>query len=266
MGKALAQLAVLVALFFGVWFGLSRIHWVEVLRIEKATKSTEEKVGDIFWKSIEEDEKVVRSPAAHETMDSLLNHICKANGFAEGTVKLHIVKKDEVNAFAMPNNHMVVYTGLIAACDNEAELCGVLGHEMAHMRNNHVMKKLVKEVGLSVLVSIGSKGSGGAAARQILKLLSGTAYDRSLEKEADLASVDYMVNAKMDPEGLPNFLYRLSNEDTTATSIMNWACTHPDSKERAKYLLDYIKTKDVRKQGFLSTQQWEKLKTDVKED
>lgn len=89
-------------------------------------------------------------------LDSLLSHLCEANDIERDKIKLHVVQSNEVNAFAFPDNHLVVFTSLIAKCENQEELCGVMAHEIAHMQKGHIMKKLVKEVGLSALVGMAS--------------------------------------------------------------------------------------------------------------
>ena len=266
MVKAFLQFLVIVILFFATWFGLSKIHWVSIFKLENIGDKTEKKLGDTFWESIKVSETEIKDTVAVKTMDSLLNRICKRNDIDKSTIKLHMVERDDVNAFALPDNHLVVYSGLIEACDNEAELCGVLGHEIAHMQKHHVMKKLIKEVGLSALITITSGGKGAQVTKELLKFLSSTAYDRQLEKEADISSVDLMVKANIDPEQFANFLYRLADKDTLghSTTDWSWISTHPDSKERGKYLVEYIKTKYVHKEPVLDTATWNALKEHVK--
>ena len=138
-------------------------------------------------------------------LDSLLSHLCEANDIERDKIKLHVVQSNEVNAFAFPDNHLVVFTSLIAKCENQEELCGVMAHEIAHMQKGHIMKKLVKEVGLSALVGMASGGQSGEVLRSTAKLLSSTAYDRTLESEADKTAVFYLLQSGINPEPLVNF-------------------------------------------------------------
>ena len=78
---------------------------------------------------------------------------------------------------------------MLQAFDNENQLGFVICHEIAHIQLSHVMKKLVKEIGLSVLISMTTGKSGSGTIQEGLKLLSSSAYDRNLEKEADLKAV-----------------------------------------------------------------------------
>ena len=80
------------------------------------------------------------------------------------------------NAFALPGGHLVLYTGLINASDNFEEVTGVIGHELAHIELNHVMKRLVREIGLSALISMTTGESNPQVVLETAKLLSSSAF------------------------------------------------------------------------------------------
>jgi predicted Zn-dependent protease len=227
------------------------------------SKTTEEKLGDLFWDLFRKETSEIGSKNVKAPLDSLVEKICKANRIDVTTIKLHIVKSDQVNAFALPNRHLVIHSALILNVENEGELCGVISHEIAHMELSHVMKKLIKEVGLSVLISMTTGGSGETV-RQAAKLLSSSAYDRSLEKEADLKAVDYLINAEMDPEQLANFLYRLADNESSSMKYLSWVTTHPDSKERAEYIIEAMEGKAKKNEPILKETTWNKLKEYLK--
>ena len=134
-----------------------------------------------------------------------------------------------------------------------------MGHEIAHIANNHVMKKLSKEIGLTVLLSATTGGKGGAIVKEILKTLSSSAYDRTLEKEADMASVDYLLKANINPEPFADFMFELAQKKEESDSLY-WISTHPESEERAKYILSYLKDKKYKKIATISEKNWENYK------
>jgi predicted Zn-dependent protease len=177
---------------------------------------------------------------------------------------LHIIEKDEINAFALPDGHLVVYSGLILNVDSPEELSGVLSHEIAHIELNHVMKKLVKEVGLSVLISMTTGNGGSKTIHETAKMLSGSAYDRQLEREADNKAVDYLSGANIDPEALADFLYKLSDDGDEVSNYLSWISTHPDSKERAKEIIEISKNRDRNNRPVLSSKTWNELKVKIK--
>jgi len=256
---------ILLTAFFGLFFGLSQINWVNEFHVKQIRSASENKIGDLIWDEIMSSEKVIVNDSISKTLDKLLEPICKNNKIERDSLKVHIVENNDVNAFALPNNHLVVFTGLITECKNQEALQGVLGHEIAHIQNNHVMKKLSKEIGLSVLLSASTGGKGSAVVKEILKSLSSSAYDRTLEKEADMASVDYLLKANINPEPFADFMFELAQQNEMADSLY-WISSHPESEERAKYILDYLKGKKYKKQTTISKTDWENYKTLIKEN
>jgi len=260
MKKIFFQGSISILLFFGTWFILTKIDWVSVFKVQQATNKTEEKLGDLFWKIVQETEKENKNPLVVNSIDSIVNQICTSNKINRKGIKIHIINKDDLNAFALPNGHLVIYTGLIKNSDNQEELSGVIGHEIAHINLNHVMKKLVKEIGLSVLISMTTGNSGYEVIKETAKMLSSSAFDRGLEKEADIKAVDYLIQAKINPEPFAEFLFKLSDEENTATKYLTWISTHPDSRERAEYIIEYSKDKKSKFTGVMTLESWEKLK------
>ena len=264
MQKALFQLLAIVAIFLTLWLGLSQINWRKKLKIDQLNQNSEEKIGDLFWKSISNSEKEITTKKAIQPLDTLMQVICKANKIEFKKLKIHLIDKDEINAFALPNNHLVIYTGLITNCDNEAALLGVLGHELAHIEKKHIFKKLVKEIGLATLISMTTNGNSSSAISQALQILTSSSYDRSLETEADLASVDYLIKAQINPEPFADFLYQMSNADSNMPQQIYWISTHPESKKRAEAIVDYIKNKTIIKNKILTPDNWLSFKNAAK--
>jgi len=260
MRKIAIELIISVAVILGVWLLLSQVDWMRLFKIEQTTKNTEEKVGDMFWDLLSKTENEIKATTVVEPIDSMLSNICTKNKIDRREIKFHLIRKDDINAFALPNHHLVVYSGLITDCQNEAELYGVICHEIAHMEKNHVMNKLVKEMGLSILISMSTGNSNSQTIKQALKYLSSSAYDRSLETEADLTAVDYMVKAGVDPEPFANFLYRLSDETKNLPQQIYWISTHPESKERAEKVIEQIQKSGFVKGETVNSTRFEGLK------
>ena len=247
--------------FFLCWFLFSQVDFVSFFEIEQNKVFAEDKIGDIIWDEIEQNEDVIYDDSIVSTLDSLLLPLCKANDIDRDSLKVHVVKNSQVNAFAMPDNHLVVYSGLIEASKSEQALLGVLGHEMAHIEKNHVMKKLSKEIGFSVLVSMAT-GANGSQIAEVLNTLTSSAYDRSLEREADMESVRYMLKANIDPRPFADFMYDLSldNEMHKYTYLIT---THPEAEDRAKYILNYLKGKKIKSKAILSKEAFNEFKENV---
>ena len=144
--KTLLQAVIILSAFFLIWFGFSQLDFMKFFKVKERTTNVEHKLGDMIWNQIEDTEKIIHNDTITKSLDKLLKPLCDANDIDQDSLKVHIIKKDEINAFALPNNHLVVYTGLIEDCKKQEALQGVLGHEIAHIENNHVIKSFPKKL------------------------------------------------------------------------------------------------------------------------
>lgn len=266
MNKLLKQGLIVVAVFLCIWGILSQLDWLEITKAKQGADQLEKKVGNLYWKLFNAENKAIAAEDILSKTDSLFQKICIENGINHKEIKLHILEGSEVNAFALPDDYLIVYSGLILEAENEEELCGVMAHELAHIQLNHVMKKLVKELGISMLVTMTTGGGNTDMIKETARLFTSTAFDRNFEREADIKAVDYMINAGIDPEPFANFLYRLSLETPDAMKYLTWASTHPELSERAKYLIEHSKEKSdsVSFSPILSPDSWETLQESLK--
>lgn len=257
MKKACIEFLASLLLFLAVLLAFSQVDWLSLFRLERTSVAA--KLSESYWKLFASTQQFVQDECVTLPLDSLLAHICHANGIDPQTIQLHVVQTEELNAFAFPGRNLVLYTGLLEACESEAELCGVMAHEVAHMEKGHIMRKLVKELGLSVLIS--ASGGNGEVLKSLVKTLSSTAYDRTLEAEADELAVDYLLAAEVDPLPFGEFLQRLSEKDVMP-SVAEWVSTHPDSEKRAAAVRERTQRfgASVEFRPVLSATAWEDLK------
>ncbi len=256
MKKLYTQGILLILVFLTSWFALSEVKWQEIFGIEEKASKTEQKLGEILWSHFKNESTEITDKKVVGGVDSILTKMCKANGISREKINLHILENDEVNAFALPDGHLVIYSGLIKVMEKPEQLSGVIGHELAHIQENHMMKKLVKEVGLAVLVSLAA-GGGGDMIKEAGKIVSSSAFDRKLETEADKKAVDYMLKAKIDPKPYADFMYSIGGEE-----YLSWVSTHPESKERAEAIVAYSKVKKYKSEPVIS----EKLLNSIREE
>ena len=259
MSKTLIHFAVLAVSFFGMWFLLSHVNFVEIFHVEQFTKDNEHKLGEFVIEAVRRGNEELESDTVQTCLDSIKHRLCAANNIADSSITIHILVKDDVNAFALPDRHLVVYTGLIRYCKSPEELSGVLAHEIAHMEHKHVMKKLVKEVGLSMLTTIAGGESGGEIGRQVVKLLSSSAFDREQESEADRSAVHMLAKADIDTENLANFLFRLSQEKKNIPKNFEWLSTHPNSQDRSAEILKLKKQETYRNKPIMDDDGWARV-------
>src|SRR5262249_25055118 len=131
---------------------------------------------------------------------------------------IKVLDTDDVNAFALPGGFLYVNRGLLEAADNEAEVAGVLAHEIAHVAARHGVEQASKGEFLNYasipLIFLG--GIGGYAIRQAFGLavpITFLKFSRGAEKEADRLGAQYMWAAGYDPNALITFFEKLQAKD-----------------------------------------------------
>ena len=165
-----------------------------------------------------------------------------------------LVFDNRINAFAMPGGIVAINSGLFNLTENESELASVVAHEISHVSQRHIARQFSRQQRLSIVSSLALLGSilatiyggeaGGAAAQATFGGLQDaqTAYTRSFEKEADRLGMLLLVNANLDPYGMPRFFERMNAQSQLGSSqVPEFLRTHPltlsrvsDSKARAE--------------------------------
>ena len=160
---------------------------------------------------------------------------------------------DHINAFATPGGYIIVTRGMMKQLRNEAELAGVLGHEVAHVIQKHHLKALRKSAFVSLLGE-GVAGATDSKHAELVKQLSGPTkelYARGLDKsdefEADRMGVVLATRAGYDPYGLPAVLTTLASADPKDTFLTLLYKTHPLPQARLDQLAPGLTTLDAIK-------------------
>jgi predicted Zn-dependent protease len=151
---------------------------------------------------------------------------------------VHVIDDPKtVNAFATGGGHMYVYTGLLLAAKDGAELAGVLAHEMGHVVEYHIERQLVDTFGLQAIAGL-ALGQDPGAVKQIAAAVAGNglilAHSRSSESEADRWGLLHAAKAGYDATGLVRFFQTLQGEQGQGQQpkILTWLSTHPATPDR----------------------------------
>lgn len=166
---------------------------------------------------------------------------------------IKVVDDDEVNAFALPGGFFYVNTGLILAADDEAELAGVMAHEIAHVCARHATRTLTRgeitQYASLPLIFLG--GPVGLALREISNIampLSFLKFGRDAEREADMLGMQYQYAAGYDPTAFVDFFEKLEVEEKGPHNFVARAfMTHPmtdDRVKRAESMLEMLPDRD----------------------
>ena len=158
--------------------------------------------------------------------------------------QVHVIDDPKtVNAFATPGGFLYVYTGLLLAADNEAELAGVMGHEAGHVVARHSARQMVDAYGLQAVTGM-ALGQNPNAIAQMAAGLAGNVgmlkFGRDMEKEADEYGATYTSASGYDPRGLVSFFQKLAAQEGKTPGALQWLSTHPASAQRVELLNSFI--------------------------
>ncbi|MBZ5647029.1 MAG: M48 family metalloprotease [Acidobacteriia bacterium] len=210
--------------------------------------------------------KFVTDPEVTEYVNRIGQNIVR-NSDAKVPFTIKVIDDDTVNAFALPGGFFYVDSGLILAADNEAELAGVMAHEIAHVAARHATRNATKGEILNLasipLIFVG--GAAGYAVRSVAGLavpLSFLKFSRSAEREADLLGLEYQYASGYDPEAFVQFFERLeANEKKKHGFLARTFSTHPMTAARVKAAQEEIaKYLPDRPQYVVTTSEFDEVK------
>ncbi len=171
----------------------------------------------------------------------------KLGAAAKSPVPLHfhVVKDDkQINAFAIPGGDIYVYTGLMKAAHDEAELACVLGHEISHVSRRHVAQQLTSQMGLSAVqgLVLGDKpGVISGLASQLAQTGVLLKFSRDHERDADEHGLPLCNGRGFDPNGLVRMFQTFKSEGE-APAMLAFLQSHPLPSERITDAKALIKT------------------------
>jgi Zn-dependent protease with chaperone function len=180
---------------------------------------------------------------------------------------IKVVDSDEVNAFALPGGFFYVNKGLILAADNEAELAGVMAHEIAHVAARHAVENQTKANLLQYGAIAGSIFLGGIPGLIFQNtaglglLASFMKFTRNAEAEADKLGVQYLYAAGYDPSGLPTMFEKLAAKNKKKPGFIAKAfASHPQPPDRRDATLALVARFPEREEYVISTSEFQRVK------
>lgn len=193
--------------------------------------SVDETIGDTAQKQMSLTQKECTNPAVKKYIEDLAEPMIESAGKVPFDFSFRVVDTPEVNAFALPGGYVTVNRGLLEAAESGEEVAGVIGHEIQHALLRHGTKRILRQLGSAVIMSLIFGGSDLHDVGQVAGQMTGLSYDRAQESEADEHGVALMVGANIDPRGLSEFFERLSKDSLRPPELLS---THPDPGTRAE--------------------------------
>jgi len=190
---------------------------------------------------------LVKDVALQKYVNSVGRWVASQSERPELPWRFGVIESEDLNAFAAPGGYIMLTKGLYRKLQNEAQLAGVLGHEIAHVVKKHQLKVLQKQQLLSMgagLLSdkyakdnaLISKAIGSGAE------ISARSLDKSAEYEADRLGLSYATRAGYEPYGLAEVLQTLGQSSSSDASVALLFKTHPHPDERLTALSDSVGT------------------------
>jgi predicted Zn-dependent protease len=198
---------------------------------------TEIRMGKSYAMQLEKSVKFVNDPVVNEYVNRVAQNLVK-NSDAKVPFTIKVIDSDEVNAMALPGGFMYVNSGLILTADDEAEMAGVIAHEISHVAAHHAVREQTRmnyaQLGTIPLIFIGGwTGYGIYEAAQIGIPLTFLQFSRGFESQADFLGVQYMYRAGYDPQAFVTIFEKLENLEKTKPHLIAKAfSSHPQTPDR----------------------------------
>jgi predicted Zn-dependent protease len=193
--------------------------------------------GKGYAMEVERSSHLITDPVIVEYVNRVGQNIVK-NSDAKVPFTIKVLDSDEINAMALPGGFFYVNSGLILACDEEAELAGVMAHEIAHVSAHHAARQMTRmqyaQIGMVPLLFIGGyTGYGIYEAAQIAVPLSFLSFSRTFEAQADYLGVQYMYRSGYDPQAFVSIFEKLQALEKRKPGMLARAFSdHPQTPDR----------------------------------
>ena len=202
-------------------------------------------MGKGYAQEVESSVKLVQDPVVNEYVNRIGQNIVR-NSDAKVPFTIKVVDSDEINAFALPGGFFYVNSGLILAADDEAELAGVMAHEIAHVAARHATRQMTRaqmvNLGSIPLIFVG--GWAGYAIRSAASFalpMTFLTFSRGFEAEADYLGLQYMYKTGYDPQAFISFFEKIEAKEKKKPGTLAKAfSTHPPTPDRIAKTQDEI--------------------------
>ena len=227
---------------------------------------SEIRMGKAYAQQLEASVKLVQDPVVTEYVNRIGQTLVR-NSDAKVPFTIKVIDSDEINAMALPGGFFYVNSGLILAADEEAEVAGVMAHEIAHVAARHATRGMTRgnlaNIATIPLIFVG--GGIGYAVRSAAGLglpMTFLTFQRGFEAEADYLGLEYMYKAGYDPQAFVAFFEKLQAKEKKKPGTLAKAfSTHPQTPDRiAKSQDEIAHVLPARDQYLVNTSDFDDVK------
>ncbi len=175
-------------------------------------------------------------------------------------IEISVVRQDELNAFAMPGGHIVVYDGLLYQLESAEAFAALLGHEVAHVKHRHSLKSISRSLSSYLFVSFILSDLNGITSVLVenAHMLSRLSYSRELEQAADQEALDLLALNKLDQQGLVQLMETLEEQEQLVPPTL--LSSHPLTADRITYAKQQMQTGEKKSPNNALNKIWKQLK------
>src|SRR5499427_206288 len=224
-------------------------------------------MGRSYAQQVESQVKMVNDPVVTEYINRVGQNLVR-NSDAQVPFTIKVIDSDVVNAMALPGGFFYVNSGLILAADEEAEVAGVMAHEIAHVAACHAAREmsranLMQMASIPLIFVGGGIGYAGYEAAGIGGMLGILKFSRGFEAEADYLGIEYMYRAGYDPSAFVSFFEKVQAMEKKKPGTLAKAFdTHPQSADRIAKSQDEIrKVLPAKQQYIVTTSEFDDVKS-----
>jgi hypothetical protein len=218
------------------------------------------KMGKGFADEIEKSTKFIGDPVVDEYVNRIGQNIVK-NSDCKVPFTIKVIDSDEINAMALPGGFFYVNSGLILAADEEAELAGVMAHEIAHVCAHHAAREMTRmnyaQIGmvpLMIMLPYDWTGYGIYEAAQLAIPITFLQFSRDFEAQADYLGVQYMYRSGYDPQAFITFFEKVQALEKRKPGLVAKAFSdHPQTPDRILHTQEEIARILPAKDDYLVT-------------
>src|SRR5579862_2145284 len=197
-------------------------------------------LGKQMAQEVERQAKIVNDPVISEYVNRVGQNLVR-NSDAKVPFTIKVIDSEEINAFALPGGFFFVNTVILLNADNEAEMAGVMAHEIGHVAARHGTRQATRgeiaQIGSIVpLIAVGGlAGYGIYQAMGLAVPLGFLRFSRNFESEADMLGIEYMYKAGYDPTAFVDFFEKVQSQEKRKPGTMSKIfSTHPPTDDRIK--------------------------------
>ena len=223
-------------------------------------------MGRSFAQQVESQVKLVNDPVVTEYVNRIGQNLVR-NSDAQVPFTIKVIDSDVVNAMALPGGFFYVNSGLILAADEEAEVAGVMAHEIAHVAACHAAREqtrasLLQMASIPFIFVGGGIGYAGYEAAGIGGLFGILKFSRGFEAEADYLGIEYMYRSGYDPSAFVSFFEKVQAMEKKKPGTLAKAFdTHPQNADRiAKSQEEIRRILPAKQQYVVTTSEFDEVK------